>query len=62
MFRKYVPVRLDRDRHGGGVLLYILNCLSNSLVFSGSIDLELIVVSIDVGPSRVALTLFLSPP
>ena len=24
----YAPIRLDRDRHGSGVLLFVLNCLS----------------------------------
>ena len=58
----YVPIRLDHDRHGGGVLLYVLNCLSYSVELSGSVDLELIVISIDLHPSRVALALFYRPP
>ena len=50
------------DRHGGGVLLYVHNCLSYSLVCSGPYDLELIVLSIDTSPSRVALAVFYRPP
>ena len=55
-------IRLDRHRHGGGVLMYVHNCLSHSVVFSGSVDLELIVISIDFCSSRVALALFYRPP
>ena len=39
----YSPVRLDRNRHGGGVLLYIF---SFNVVLRGPFDLELIFVSI----------------
>ena len=35
----YNLVRLDRNRHGGGVLIYVIMSLSFNLVFSGSIDL-----------------------
>ena len=51
----YSLLRLDRERHGGGVLMYVRNCLSHQLIFSGSADLEIIIISIDVHPSRVAL-------
>ena len=58
----YVLYRRDRDRHGGGVLMYVLDSLSSSIVYSGPIDLELIVISIDIHPSRVALSLYYRPP
>ena len=58
----YVPIRFDRDRHGGGVLLYVRNCLSYSLVCSGPHDLELIVLTVGTYSSRVALALFYRPP
>ena len=58
----YVPIRLDRDRHGGGVLLYVLNRLSYSLVCSGPSDLELIILSIVTNSARVALGVFYRPP
>ena len=59
----YVLLRLDRNRHGGGVLLHVLNCLSHSVVFSGSVDLELLVVSVNFPcQSNVALAVFYHHP
>jgi len=39
----YSPVRLDRNQHGGGVLL---NIFSFNVVLRGPFDLELIFVSV----------------
>ena len=58
----YDIVRLDRNRHGGSVLLYIISSLSHHIVFSGSSDLELIVVSVNLPLSKVAIGLFYRPP
>ena len=41
----YSVIRLDRNRHGGGVLIYVKSVFSCSLVFKGTADLELIVAS-----------------
>ena len=38
----YDVVGLDRNRHGGGVLLYVNSVLTHSIVYSGSTELELV--------------------
>ena len=60
----YDVVRLDRNRHGGGVLLYINSVLTHSIVYSGSTELELVIVSIMQSHSLAPLTmaLFYRPP
>ena len=39
-------IRLDRNRHGGGVLIYVSSTFSHNVLYSGSPELELIIVSI----------------
>ena len=60
----YDVVRLDHNRHGGGVLLYINSVLTHNIVFSGSSELELVIVSIMQSNSLAPLTLalFYRPP
>ena len=42
----YSVIRLDRSRHGGGVLIYV-NCLfSYSVLFKGATDFECMVLSL----------------
>ena len=41
----YSIIRLDRNRHGGGVLLYVSNLFTYSLVFKGTDSFECIVLS-----------------
>ena len=59
--KNYFPIRLDCDKHGSDILLYVLNCLSHSVVFSGSVDLELIVM-IFVQSGLLSLFFFYRPP
>ena len=42
----YSIIRLDRNRHGGGVLFYINNLFSYSLVFKGTDYFECIILSV----------------
>ena len=42
----YFLVRLDRNRHGGGVLLYIRGDLSYNVIFMGPDNLELLGVTL----------------
>ena len=58
----YNIVRHDRNRHGGGVLIYVDCSLSHSLVFSGSPDLELIIISVNFPLSKIVIGLFYHPP
>ena len=55
----YDIVQLDHNRHGGGLLIYVNSCFSYSLVFSGSNNLELIILTVN---DIIALSLFYRPP
>ena len=62
----YSVIRLDRNRHGGGVLIYVKSMFTYSLVFKGTADLELVVVSFlcsmhGTSPD-ITLALFYRPP
>ena len=39
-------IRLDRNRHGGGILLYIIKSLTWEIILKGSYDLEFIALSV----------------
>ena len=52
---------LDRNRYGGGILIYVSSILSHNVLYSGSPELELIIVSIcTIVPITIAL--FYRPP
>ena len=42
----YCLIRLDRNRHGGGVAIYVRNCVLYNIVLSGPAELELLIVSL----------------
>ena len=48
----YNVIRLDRNRHGGGVALYIHNTLHYEVVHLGNTDFECIIVSVTVGSCK----------
>ena len=56
----YDVICLDRNRHGGGVLLYINSVFIHSIVYSESSELELVIVSNNLVP--LTLALFYYPP
>ena len=58
----YQLVRLDQDRHGGGIALYIANYLSYSLICSGPDTLEFLAISIKQPQSDMAIALLYRPP
>ena len=58
----YNIIRHDRDRHGGGVMFFVINYISYNLVSSGPLDLELIVISVKLCSSKVCIALFYRPP
>ena len=60
----YISLRSDRDRHGGGILIYIKNLLHFSTLPSPSSDIELrtIVIQHNVMPARISLSVFYRPP
>ena len=41
----YSHVRLDRSRHGGGLIIFVNKLFSFSVVFKGSPDLEFLLLS-----------------
>ena len=59
----YDIVRLDRNRHGGaGVLLFINSVYTHNIVFSGSIEIELLIVSVSHKSVPITIALFYRPP
>ena len=57
----YDIVRLDRNRQGGGVLIFVSKAFSYNLVHSGSPELELIVLSLQSSQSPITIGLFYCP-
>ncbi len=51
----YTLVRRDRDRHGGGVMLYIRDNLSFCVVYNGPENLELLDVKLLHGHSQLVV-------
>ena len=60
----YQVFRLDRNRHGGGVLMYIHSSLSFKAVLEGPDNLELLVISVtnSMSTSKYCVGLFYRPP
>ena len=42
----YQALRLDRNRHGGGILVYIHNSLTYNVISKGPGNLELVLISV----------------
>ena len=58
----YSVVRLDRNQHGGGIVLYIKDTLSFSVVSAGPESLEIIFVSVSLPTNRsICLGTFYRP-
>jgi len=59
----YSIVRQDRNRHGGGVAIYVNNALSFKVLLCGPSDLELIVISLQSsGHGNLCVGVFYRPP
>ena len=58
----YKIIRLDRNRHGGGIVLYISNNLSHKVIYSGVCNFECVIVSIQLGHRKVCVCLLYRPP
>ena len=57
----YDILRLDRNRHGRGILIYVSSILSHNVLYSVSPELELVIVSIcTTVPITIALFLQIS--
>ena len=58
----YRIIRLDRNRHGGGVALFISSNLSHKVIYLGNGSFECITVSLQFGPCKVCVCLLYRPP
>ena len=58
----YCIIRLDRNRHGGGVLMYIRCTLQTQVLSLGPFDLEFMIVSVNNAKCRYCMGLFYRPP
>lgn len=58
----YRIIRLDRNRHGGGVALFISSNLSHKVIYLGNGSFECIIVSLQFGPCKVCVCLLYRPP
>ena len=45
--QNYSLCRLDRSRHGGGVLIYVNNLFNYSIMFKGALHFECLIVSVN---------------
>ena len=57
----YLLHRLDRSRHGGGVLMYVSDLLMCK-VLPTCVDLELLSIVLHNGCSKACISLFYRPP
>ena len=61
----YIPnysiVRCDRNRHGGGVIIYCLSSYPLNIIYKGSDELELLIVSINTYNLIVVATMYRPP-
>ena len=61
----YNHCRLDRSRHGGGVMIFVKNMFTFSLLFKGTLNCECLVMSVTCFPSAspdFTIALFDRPP
>ena len=58
----YNIIRLDRNRHGGGVIVYVNSCFTFNCLCKGPDELEFIMFSVRYGNSKVALGVLYRPP
>lgn len=58
----YDSIRLDRNRHGGGVMFFVIKSLSYNVILSGPSDLEFIVLQIKSFYCAFTVGLFYRPP
>ena len=58
----YSIVRLDRNRHGGGVAMYIHDSVAYNALPYGSADLEFLLVSLSRNNFQLCLCVYYRPP
>ena len=55
-------VRLDRDRHGGGIVLFVADVYNVKVLQQGPFDLEFLLVSEQCAHFRLSLAVLYRPP
>ena len=58
----YTIFRRDKNRHGGGVMLYVKNSISAIRRMDLETNCEVLWVELSTGPSKVLLGTFYCPP
>ena len=58
----YQSYRLDRNRHGGGVIVYVRSCFVTTLLPVPSHGLEIISLTVSNGIGKVCISVFYRPP
>lgn len=58
----YTLTRLDRNRHGGGIAIYVANNLPFSIVAAGPNLLEFLVICIELPRGKLGVSLLYRPP
>ena len=54
--------RVDRNRHGGGVIVYVCSCFVTTLAPVPSQGLEIISLTVSNGIGKVCISVFYRPP
>ena len=57
----YQCFRRDRNRHGGGIVVYVRDCLSTTPIMDNA-DLELLILSLTVNNRKTTIGAFYHPP
>ena len=58
----YEIMRLDRNRHGGGVLIYVSSLFSYNILFTGDSSFECIIISLKLDSCNFCVCLLYRPP
>lgn len=58
----YSAVRLDRDRHGGGIILFVADIYNVKVLQQGPLDLEFLLVSVQCAQFKLSLAVLYRSP
>ena len=58
----YSAVRLDRDRRGGGIILFVADIYNVKVLQQGPLDLEFLLVSVQCAQFKLSLAVLYRPP
>ena len=58
----YSAVRLDRDRNGGSIILFVAEIYNVRVLQQGPLDLEFLLVSVQCAQFKLSLAVLYRPP